>query len=182
MFGSVTDVRRILGNISTAELRDEDISGYIGDVESEVFIDMGSYIFDNFIMMSKPDGTFNRTLTLYFNIKSGTEPEVYHNGNLLDSSDYQVASDNEIVLSDDLSLSNYDFIIVKYQAKILDTYTNYMAARNIMLTRTINLPDGSAVNTLLQNIKQYCDSLKEKISNKPIVRGWVEHYEDFGIW
>ena len=183
MIGSVAGVRRIIGVEDAAELTDNEIQERLKDVEAEVSLDLGGlYVFEGFILRANSDGEFNRELTLWFSIKPNTTPSVYKNGVLLtEGTDYTYTT-TTITLSDDLSITSYDEIIVKYSARIFDTYANYLVARDVLLTKTINLPSGSTTNYLLDNIEKKIDSLKKKINRRPIVEGWVEHYEDNGVW
>lgn len=178
--GTPSEVRRI-AELSIEEFSDTTAAAYLSAAERNVRAYLGRLlVLDRvFIKRNPTNGILKLNYSLYFPVKSVADiARVLVNDVILSSSNYTFDSTiNEITFTS-TGVKESDTVVVYYKPDFLDDYVNYMAAAEVLRTKMVNTWNGAQNNVVFDRVNDKAMEYKKELESKPVVVGWVDHFDD----
>lgn len=179
-YGFEGTVRRLTG-ITDESLTDNEIRNYLKDATNHIdALHNGALIREvKFIPTRKTDNSQWVFSLLYSVNKTIYKPKVYDGNDLVDSSKYSF--ENNFIIFDEDSLTHAK-VIIWYKPDFLNAYASVVAAKDIMRSRLVNLPEGTESSGIVSSLGAKQKEYEGKFKRIPHSAGVADHRGDYGIW
>lgn len=183
LYGNYDDVRQ-LTNISSDELTDEDIQGFLQRASNKIVDLHGETTGDKFIVWANAkNGSTNRVYKLHFAVDVETTPEVYHQGAIMTESTDYTLSGRTLTVDSDFSVHSGEVLVVIYTPDLYNDYASHLAAQAILQRTLVNAGEaGQALNPVHRALKDEAERYEKMLSQRPVNASWVDQKEGLGVF
>ncbi len=189
MFGNVDAVRKLILKY-TDEITEEEVRLFLSMATRKIQAKYSTEYWDKFCV-NWLNNAPSRDFPLYFSAKRNSPAldvtayifKVVVGTDVIDDEEYTINDDKTVVtLSDEVYLSDSDYIYIYYFPEVFDDLATYMAAKTILLSKTANVGENSTIPAFIKNINDEIESLDSAVRNKPDVVPVVMHRDKVGIY